>query len=109
LIVIVTLLILGGHTPLVIVQLKTYTPGTRPVTVVFGEFGFVIVDPEGPLTYAHIPVPDIGAFPASVTVVAAHNVWAGPATDVVGAGLTMICTVEALEGQTPLLIVHLNT
>jgi hypothetical protein len=74
LIVIVTLLILGGHTPLVIVQLKTYTPGIRLVTVDIGEPGVVMTGMFGPLTTAHTPVPITAVLPASVILVAAHTV-----------------------------------
>ena len=70
----VTLLVLGGQTPLVIVQRKTYTPGVIPVTVDVGEPGVVIVAPPGPLNCVQIPDQTTGVLPASVIPVAAHRV-----------------------------------
>jgi hypothetical protein len=37
--------------------------------VVVGEPAVVIVPPEGPLIFVHVPVPVVGVLPAMVTVV----------------------------------------
>src|SRR5258707_2420368 len=53
----------------------------------------------------HVPVPAVGALPASVPVVP-HTVWSGPAFAVVGASSLLIVMLSLEEGQTPLLIVQ---
>lgn len=64
--------------------------------------GFVIV-PE-PETITHIPVPLTGLLPARVAVavpVVAHNVWFGPALEIVGTFLIVmvILDVEAAQDE----------
>ena len=67
--------------------------------------------PPAPLMILHDPVPLIGAFAPSVTVVnpqVAAPVWLAPATAVVGVSLKVIITssVDAVQGAFD--IVHLN-
>ena len=61
----------GVHTPLEIVQRNVFTPKLNPVTPEVGEVG--VVTTPVPANTVHVPVPTIGAFAASVAVVA-HNV-----------------------------------
>ena len=68
-----TLLVLGVQLEKLIVQLKIYTPGINPVTVVEGNNGSVIVGVLGPLTNVQLPVPMAGVFAANVAVVAKHK------------------------------------
>jgi hypothetical protein len=72
--------------PLVIVHLNTLAPVPRPVTVVLGLVGAVIV--PLPLTNVHKPVPTLGVLPAIVAV--AQTVCAGPAFE----GVTLASTVR---------------
>lgn len=51
----------GGQTPLEIVQLKTFGPEAKPVTVVVGETELVIV--PLPETKDHVPTPTVGVVP----------------------------------------------
>ena len=50
-------------------------PATKPVIVVVGEFGFVIV--ADPLSNVHKPVPAFGALCVIVNVDVLHKVWFG--------------------------------
>ena len=94
-----------AQTPLLIVHLNVFTPVDKPVTPELGSPGVVTV-PEPAIT-VQLPVPTIGALPASVAVVE-QIVWSGPAFAVVGASSRVI-VMSSIEGeQTPLLIVHLN-
>lgn len=65
---IVILSVVGGpHGPLLIVQRKVTTPVPRPVTVVVGDEGVVIV--AVPLSTDQEPVPGaVGVLPARVAV-----------------------------------------
>ena len=105
--VIVTLLVLGKQLLKLMVHVKTYTPGIKPVTVVEGRAGSVIVGVLGPLSNVHAPVPINGVLPARVVEAAAHRFCAAPADAVVGPAWLVIVTSESLL-QVPLLIVHLN-
>ena len=58
---------LGAQGEFEMVQAKTFVPIAKPVMVVFGEVGEVIV--PLPETKVHKPVPTVGVFPANVTVV----------------------------------------
>lgn len=91
------------HGALLIVQRKTFVPAARPVTVVAGLDGLVIV--PAPLTLVHVPEPVAGVFPESVAEVA-HTVWLAPALAVVGLATPVMMTSEVLGVQFPLVIVH---
>ena len=71
--VICTLSLEATQTPLVIVQLNTYTPGIIPVTVDVGLDDVVIVGVLGPLISAQFPVPIVGILPANVVDVTLHK------------------------------------
>jgi hypothetical protein len=62
--VIVTVLVEGGQGGFEIVHINTFAPAPKPVTPEPGVVGLVIV--PAPLTNVQIPVPEVGAFPASV-------------------------------------------
>jgi hypothetical protein len=49
----------------------------------------------GPLTTDHAPVPTVGLFAARVAVPVAQIVCADPATDAVGAAVTVTVTLDA--------------
>lgn len=57
-------------------------PGTKPVTVVVGEFGLVMV--AVPKMIDHVPVPTVGVLAVIVVVVTAHNTLSVPAFAEVG-------------------------
>ena len=61
----------------------------RPFTTVAGSRASTIVGVVGPDTNIHLPVPELGAFPASVAVVVLQSDWSGPALD----GVTRSSTV----------------
>ena len=58
--------VLGAQVPLLIVQMKVFTPVVNPVTPLVGELGVVTV--AVPAVTVHTPVPIIGVFAASVAV-----------------------------------------
>ena len=58
--------VLGGHVPLLIVQVKVFTPVVNPVTPDVGLVGVVTV--AVPAVTVHAPVPTAGAFAANVAV-----------------------------------------
>ena len=65
------------------VQAKIFVPKAKPVIVVLGRVGFVIV-PE-PETKVHKPVPTVAVFAAIVVVgEEIQSVWLEPALAVVG-------------------------
>ena len=72
---------LGVHVPLVIVQVKVFTPVVKPVTPLVGLVGVVTV--AVPAVTVHAPVPTTGVFAARVAV-ALQIVWSMPALLVVG-------------------------
>ena len=72
---------LGVQVPLVIVQVKVFTPVVNPVTPLVGLEGVVTV--AVPAVTVHNPVPTVGVFAAKVAV-AAQMVWSVPALDTVG-------------------------
>jgi hypothetical protein len=102
----VTVLVEFGQGGFEIVHINTFAPAPTDVIVVVADPGVVIV--PDPLTNVHVPVPDVGLFPAIVNVVL-HSVWLGPAAAVVGATTPVIVTVDVVEGQGAFAIVHINT
>jgi hypothetical protein len=44
-----------------------------PVIVVVARFAFVIAGLFGPLILVHVPVPEVGTFPAIVVLVILHR------------------------------------
>jgi hypothetical protein len=105
---IVTLLVEAGQEPLVIVHLNTELPPiVKPVTSEVGEEG--VVTEAVPDIADQLPVPTVGVLAANVVVVVLQRFWFAPALDVVGDSSTLIVTSLVEGGQTPLLIVHLNT
>ena len=72
---------LGGQVPLLIVQVKVFTPVVNPVTPLVGLAGVVTV--AVPAVTVHIPVPTVGALAASVAV-GLQMVWSAPAAATVG-------------------------
>lgn len=76
--------------------------------VVVSEFTDVIV--PLPETTDQDPVPTAALFaPIVTTGLLIQTVWFGPATGIVGAGSTVIVTLDIEGAQEPLLIVHSNT
>ena len=69
------------HVPLVIVQVKVFTPVVNPVTPELGSSGSVTV--AVPAVTVQSPVPTSGVFAAKVAV-GLQIVWSVPALDVVG-------------------------
>ena len=65
--VIVTVSLDDGHTPLPIVQTKVFAPTDKPVTPDVAELG--VVTDALPAITVHAPVPTLGLFPANVAVV----------------------------------------
>ena len=78
------------------------------MTDVEGDEGLVKVEPPGPLTSDHPPMPMLGVFAFNVVDVDRHKFWSGPAAASVGPVEIMIVTVEELM-QVPLVMVHANT
>ena len=77
-----------GQLPLAIVQRNVaLVPSGTPVTPEVAEDGVVMV--AVPLTTVHVPVPVVGAFPASVNEPLLHCAWSGPAAAVVGVAYTV--------------------
>jgi hypothetical protein len=101
------LLLLDVQVPLLIVQLNTYVPFTRPDTVAMGSFTSEKVGVLGPLTFAQVPTPTIGVFPSITVDVVPHILLLEPALDVVGFAQIVICVVsEDVHG--PFATVHCN-
>lgn len=66
------------HVPLVMVHMKVLMPAVKPVMVVLGRFGFVIV--PGPESFVHVPSPPpVAVFAAITGTVPTHNVRLAPA------------------------------
>ena len=79
-----------GQTPLEMVQVSKFTPGPRPVTLLVGLLGVVMV--PGPETTDQVPVPTDGELAARV-VEGLQIVWSGPAFEVLGLSLTFTVTL----------------
>ena len=73
--------VLGVHVPLVMVQVKVFTPVVKPVTPLVGLVG--VVTTPVPAVTVHKPVPTAGVFAAKVAV-GLQMVWSMPALLVVG-------------------------
>lgn len=88
---------------------RIFIPSPKPVTVVLGLFGLVIV-PDPDIT-DHVPAPVVGVLPANVVVgELIHTVWFGPANAILGAGSTITVMVALVNGQAPLFVIlHCNT
>jgi hypothetical protein len=92
--VMVTLEVEGVQGLLVMAHWKTYAPGVvKPVIVVVGEPGVVIVAVTGPLICDQEPVPVVAGLPAMVTLPAVTQIVCGePEFAMVGGAFTMILT-----------------
>ena len=100
----------AAHGAFDIVQRKVYDVPAVPVKVEVGLDGVPIVPPV-PLIIVQLPVPIVGALPASVTDVCPHVaalVWSGPALAVVGFWLKVMTTSSVDELQGGLEIVQRN-
>lgn len=98
-----------AHGLLLIVHIRTVTPGVKPVTVVFLTKGLVMV--PLPEIKVHNPVPALGAFPAKVAVavpVVAQRVWFGPAFEIEGAARPTITILSCDAVHGGLVILHLK-
>jgi hypothetical protein len=109
--VIVTLDVEGVHGALAIDHWNTYAPAVvKPFMVVVGEPGVTIVPVTGPEICDHVPVPVVGVLPAMITdPVVAQIVCGGPELAILGAGLTVMVTVDVEVAQGALAIDHWNT
>lgn len=90
-----------------VVQRKTLFPTPKPVIVVAGFVGVVIV--PDPLIKVHNPEPAVGVLAAIVAAELTHTVWSGPAAAIEGGEFTVIVTFEVEGEQGGLLIDHVNT
>ena len=81
-------------------------PVFNPLRFVLGLEGVAMV--PTPESSDHIPDPTRTVF-ADRLEVDAQIVWSGPASAVVGRASTCMFTWSTVDGQTPLLVVHLNT
>ncbi len=91
-----------------IVQANTFVPKPKPVIVVFGNVGLVIV--PKPETKVHNPVPTVGVF-ADINAfgLVIQSVCVLPALATVGTSLTSIVIVEDEAKQGAFEIVHWKT
>jgi hypothetical protein len=74
---------MGGQGPLLILHLKKYVPGIKPLITDEADAGATIVGELGPLISDQVPVPIAGTLPAIVTE-EEHTVWSGPAFGIDG-------------------------
>jgi hypothetical protein len=81
--VMLTVELLGGHTPLLMVHSNTLVPVPNAVTPLIGLVGVVMVPP--PETNVHNPVPTNGVLPDKLVAVVAHKLKLVPALAIVGA------------------------
>jgi hypothetical protein len=105
--VMLTVEVLGGHTPLLMVHWKMFVPVPKAVTPLAGFVGVVIV--PKPDTKLQLPVPIAGVLPDKFVAVVAHKLKLLPALATLGLKKRVTDTVEVLGGHTPLLMVHANT
>lgn len=91
----------------VILHLNVLLPTPKPVMVVVGLLGDVIV-PAPPMS-VHKPVPAVGLLAAIVAVDVTQTVWSGPAAAIEGGALVVIVMLETEEAQGGLLIDHVKT
>ena len=102
-----TSLVLGVHTPLLIVHRRvTLDPAVSPVTVLVADVGVVMTAPlEGPIML-HKPLPIEGVLPANVKLPVLHWLIAVPATEAVGGWSFVNVMSFCVLGQATLLIVQ---
>ena len=105
--VMLTVEVLGGHTPLLMVHANTLVPVPKAVTPLAGFVGVVIV--PKPDTKLQLPLPIAGVLPDRLVAVVAHKLKSVPALAVLGLKKRVTETVDVLGGHTPLLMVHANT
>jgi hypothetical protein len=90
--------------PLLIVHRNVAVePAAKPVTVVVGEDGVVIV--TVPLIIVHTPVPTVGVLPAIVKKPLLHWAMSDPAFAVVGKAL-LVNNTSSVDEHAPLVIVQ---
>ena len=78
------------------VQRKVFGPFDKPLTDEVGLFAFANV--PVPPTTVHVPVPEVGVFPAKLAVVA-QFIWSIPAFEVVStSNVITTSSVEAVQG-----------
>ena len=88
-----------------IVHSKIFVPKAKPVIVVFGKVGFVMV--PLPEINVHCPIPTVGVFAVIVVVLEEiQSVWLVPAFAIDGIFSTLIATVDEDGAQGELEIVH---
>ena len=100
-----TVSVSSGQVPLEMVQIKVLVPMERPVTADVGWVGEVGV--PVPFSRVQVPVPVVGVVAAKVLVVE-QMVWSGPAFAGLGGASTVMVTVSAVVGQTPLEMVQMK-
>lgn len=94
-----------GQNPLAIVQRNvTDVPATKPVIVVVGDDGVVIV--AVPDTTVQVPLPVVDVFPSNAYEVALQRVVSAPALATVGSSSTVITISSVDETHVPLFIVQ---
>ena len=98
-----TSLVEAAQTPLTIDQRTVmFCPAVKPVTVVVGLDGLVMVAPKFAPIIDQLPVPTEGVLPAKVNVPLLHCICPAPALAVVG-GAVFVKTTSLVEGgQNPL-------
>ena len=99
-------LVLAAQGALAIVHVKVVMPKGKFPTVVVPKFALPKVTPTAELV--HVPTPTLGILPVKVEV-ALQIFWFAPAIAVVGAGKTVIVTLDSEGVQGALEIVHLKT
>lgn len=101
-----TVEVVAGHTPLDIVHWNTFVPTDKKLIADVGELG----DKTAPLPEIkdHVPVPTVAVFAAKVAL-NAHTDCVGPALAIVGKSSRTTATVDIEAAHTPLVIRHLNT
>jgi len=80
--VMLTVELLGEHTPLLMVHANTFVPTPNPVTPLVGLVGVVMV--PKPDTSVQLPLPTAGVLPEKLVAVVAHKLKLVPALETVG-------------------------